>query len=510
MRKFHSAGIFQARVQQVQKGTYTLDAIGVNGEGQFTGIPVQTGYVGGRGQGSTWMPEAGTLVYLCRPSDQSTPMVLGGCAVPKDAEGDDDEQNDFRQGRPVLNEGDHLVASSGDGNFIILRKGGVIEVGASQTAQRLYIPINNFIRDFCQNYELNTSGGVLSFTSRRDDPTHGGGSNTPAEFRLRMKEFTGGSALIDLGFGRIEAEDGEVLVGGDIGAIVAKLVINDKFRVFIDRDGNMMHYLGGSKTEEFNGPVVQRYTKTKYQQVLGMALDRLGSRHVTVTGNDSLTVRNRTVLVNGNLEETVAGKTTRVTKGLSETVEGEHTETVKGAETKSVLGFQRESVTDAKESSVGKSYTEIVGGRMSTKVLNASSGIPEEVGYDVQVVNGELHIFALTGKVKLLSGGVTSDAVAASVTIKPSGTFLFESVGGVSVEANPLGAKLKTATGEVSVDQAGTVALGPAGLKGAVVTTLSHPVCYVTGVPILGSASVTAGGVPSPVGLPSTFLPDAT
>ena len=49
MRKFHGVGIFQARVLQVNKSTYSLEAVGVNGEGHYSGIPIQTGYVGGKG-----------------------------------------------------------------------------------------------------------------------------------------------------------------------------------------------------------------------------------------------------------------------------------------------------------------------------------------------------------------------------------------------------------------------------------------------------------------------------
>lgn len=42
--------------------------------------------------------------------------------------------------------------------------------------------------------------------------------------------------------------------------------------------------------------------------------------------------------------------------------------------------------------------------------------------------------------------------------------------------------------------------------------TATHPVCYVTGAPILGSATVGVfGGVPAPlVATPTTFVPDPT
>ena len=82
---------------------------------------------------------------------------------------------------------------------------------------------------------------------------------------------------------------------------------------------------------------------------------------------------------------------------------------------------------------------------------------------------------------------------------------------GGEVIVNATGAGMQTTAGEVSLDQAGHVTLGPtAGIAAPVVTagvTGSHPVCFVTGLPIRGCTEVTArtNKPGSITGLPNTF-----
>jgi hypothetical protein len=516
VRRREPAQVFKARVLSVDRTRFTVDVVGENNE-HFTGIPIQTGYVGSSGQGSFWMPEANSIVYLCQPSDSHTPFLMGGCALPKEQAEDEDAQDDYRQSRPVLNEGDQMVASSSDGNFIVMRKGGVLEVGGSQTCQRLYIPLTelgNFIRDFCQNYELVTTGGSLSWTTRRGDEAHGGGTKTPAEFSLQIKEFTGEESVINLKLGRIKEEDGQKLVGGLSDQVIASLVIGgfgtrrqqQNFRLYVDKGGNVMRYIHGTCTTEHNGPVNERYNKSRTAQVIGQFRSRLGSRYTEVLQDDYLSARNRVTKLSGNLEETISGSVIRTTGQVTEKIKGSWTTEVEGLVQQSVTGSSEETVAEEKNSHVGKGRHEVVGGRYTLHVGNSQV---DDVGYDVTVAVGEIHVHDVTGKIKI-SVGPSSGLAVASVTVKPTGTVILETAAKTKVEVNGTGVSVSTPAGEMTVDLVGTVALGlPAG-RGAVVTTTTHPVDYVTGAPILGASSVVAGGIPSPVGLVSTFVSDPT
>ena len=82
------------------------------------------------------------------------------------------------------------------------------------------------------------------------------------------------------------------------------------------------------------------------------------------------------------------------------------------------------------------------------------------------------------------------------------------------MELNSTGAGLSNGSGVgVWLDRKGQIALGnSAGAgHGNVVTTLTHPVCYVTGAPIMGSSAVTAAsGISAPLAsVANSFISNA-
>jgi len=228
--------VVRAKVLSVDKVKWTCKVQSELDNAVIEGIEVQPTYINAEGGGQFFMPAVNTLVYLCYPSTDSTPFIMGGATAPRQLdEGDEAEDpNDRRMNRPVLNEGDMLVASS-DTSRIIVRKGGILEIGASESAKRLYIPLQNLIKEFSQNYEHETAGGRLSMRARDDDETYGT-EQTPAEFQLQWREFAEDDfPIIDLRMGRIRAEDSQRVLNGTQGEIVYSFNINNRHRVWIDR-----------------------------------------------------------------------------------------------------------------------------------------------------------------------------------------------------------------------------------------------------------------------------------
>jgi hypothetical protein len=125
------------------------------------------------------MPEVGSTVWVCKPSESGRDaFVLGWTPVQEDGS--------YRGGRVTVNPGDiHL--STRDGNFLFLRRGGIVQVGATQVCQRLYIPIRNIIRDFAENYELSTPAGDLTWEVMREDEQ--GDGHRGCLYTLACKEF---------------------------------------------------------------------------------------------------------------------------------------------------------------------------------------------------------------------------------------------------------------------------------------------------------------------------------
>lgn len=502
--QYVSSKCIRAKVLSVDRVKWVATVQGENNE-MIEGVAVMPSRISADGGGSYWLPETNSVVWLMYPSSESTPFILGGASLPKQTdEGDDAEDpNDHRMNRPVINEGDHVLAQEGSA-FVILRKGGIVEIGASQTCRRFYIPLQNIIHEFSENLITEGSWGKTQFLTRREDESHGEG-RSPVEFRMQIRDFAEDAPIIDVGLGRIAEEDTESVFQGAVGQIVARFLINNRFRVWIDKDGNSQVYRHGTTTSSYNDARIDYHEKTFLQRVKGLFREELGSHYCAVRGNQTVEVAgNQSVQVTGSQTETVDGSVTRST--------GPVVETVAGGITRILSGGLEEKATNVKTVASGGhtleagSSVETISGTKQITVSNASfSG----TAYEVVVANGEIHLHNVLGKT-ILACGPTVDLAPSRIVAKINGTVeISTNLGLIKIEQNASGVQIKTAAGEVSLDNAGTVLLGPPG-RGCVVTTLTHPIDFVTGAPIFGTASVQAGGFPSLIGLPSTFVPDPT
>lgn len=177
-----AAQIFRAQVLNVNSRDYTADV-------QFESypynthfdIPWMTPYLHqNQGEGMAIMPEIGSTVWVCIPSEVGKDaFILGWTPV--------QESGTYRAGRELLNPGDFHFKTR-DGNFIFLRRGGIVQIGSTPVCQRLYIPIRNIIRDLAENYELSTPAGDLTWRlSRAEDQ---GDGHIACLFTLGCKEFS--------------------------------------------------------------------------------------------------------------------------------------------------------------------------------------------------------------------------------------------------------------------------------------------------------------------------------
>lgn len=138
------------------------------------------------GEGIYFMPEVGSTVWVCWPSDGSRPFIMGWAPAR--------ETNDsLRSNKMELNPGD-IYLGTRDENFLILRRGGVVQVGGGPLSQRMFIPVNNTIKDFCENYGLHSLGGDLEWTIQREESTTDG--KRPALLQVRAKEYANDEAAV--------------------------------------------------------------------------------------------------------------------------------------------------------------------------------------------------------------------------------------------------------------------------------------------------------------------------
>jgi hypothetical protein len=277
-----------------------------------------------QGEGIFAMAEVGAKCMVCRPSD-SPPFIMcfittferNQSAESDDSQGERDLQEgqeqsnanvSFAAGRPDLQQGDMMLRGR-DGNQIWLRRGGVLELGATAVSKRIYIPLLNYIRDFCENYALQTFGGDMSWVVKRveDDPD----GDAKALFTLAAKDG---------------AQDDKGTVALRIGHIDDE----DRLSLLIKPDAINM------ETFEVDGGALFELT-----------IDKEGS--VEITGKKDATI-------------TIEGD-------LSQTVQGSATYEFQGGQTVNVTGDQETSVSGGHKVTAANSEENISGG----KVVNSPS-----------------------------------------------------------------------------------------------------------------------------------------
>ena len=170
------------RIFNVNISDWSVDCISEHGNKRYFDAQVMSPYFHyANGEGMYAMPEVGALAWYCTPSQG---RMAQGFIMGYQAPFDDDDVS-YRSNRLELNPGDMMMRTR-DESFIILRRGGVVQIGSTPIAQRLYVPLRNFIQDFCENYQLSTFGGELLWETQRTDQTTTG--DAPTKFSLRAKQ----------------------------------------------------------------------------------------------------------------------------------------------------------------------------------------------------------------------------------------------------------------------------------------------------------------------------------
>lgn len=182
-----AAHIHEGRVVDFNLTNWTVDVRSQFDRKFFPNLQVASPYMHpNRGEGIYAMPEVNSKCLYCIPSDGQAPFVLAFImpseqkeVETEESEGDTSEgvsgmgNATYRGGRPRPKPGD-IFLQGRDGQFVILHRGGVLQVGSTELAQRIYIPLGNIITDVSQNYEHHNSGGTirwgLSSSSTNDNP----------------------------------------------------------------------------------------------------------------------------------------------------------------------------------------------------------------------------------------------------------------------------------------------------------------------------------------------------
>lgn len=169
------ARIFQGTVIDVNTTNWTVDVISKYETRRMLDLQVGACYQHfAQGEGIYAMPEVGAQCMVCLPSDSSPPFVLT-FVMPMEqvdqssVDADAPVAASFGGGRIKAKPGD-IVMQGRDGNYVILHRGGVLQIGAGPLAQRVFIPLTNVIKDFAEEYEMHTQGGSVLWGIQEGSP----------------------------------------------------------------------------------------------------------------------------------------------------------------------------------------------------------------------------------------------------------------------------------------------------------------------------------------------------
>jgi hypothetical protein len=310
-------------VANVNPQNMTIDWVSQHSGRQIAGVQIMAPYLHyNNGEGFTVVPEVGAVCVLCWPSDDESPFVMGFLTAPEASAVDSGSTNaqeeptgtqetalvstpkvstsggttqervsdaSYRSKRPVLNPGDMLWQGR-DENFVVMRRGGVLQIGSTNICQRAYIPLGNYIRDFCENYELNTAAGTMSWVVHPSETTPD--ADAPTQFMLVAREF---------------AQDKMASVKVSVGSLIKSTHLPSDAVPFIEvvvSPDNVNPIDGTTQSEKF----ILRIGRD------GTTYTMQGDRKVEITGTDTLTVdgtqsitvtKDRELIVQGALTETI-------------------------------------------------------------------------------------------------------------------------------------------------------------------------------------------------------------
>lgn len=227
---FRDVQIYRARVVGVNIRDYTVNT---RMESQpYTvkfDIPFMSPYVNqNQGEGINWMPEVGSICWVCEPSEDGREAFVMGWTVV-------DEGGSYRGGRTLLNPGD-IELKTRDQNFVILRRGGIVQIGSTPICQRVFLPIRNVMQDFAENYELHTPGGDFTWQVMRKDEDSDG--HQRCLYQIAAKEYADDKNEKTVALLKIGSH-------GDGDATILSLQTRDKgggdvkIALMLDKDGNV-------------------------------------------------------------------------------------------------------------------------------------------------------------------------------------------------------------------------------------------------------------------------------
>jgi len=549
-----SVEMHEARILDVDEHAHLYRVQFVRGDA-VTSFATYAGNVGGGWMGG--IPEVGDYCLVAKPSFGETYSILAYKSLPRaepvnveDGESgvfsDASTRANYAAGRQQAAPGDMGLWSASQAFVSVRRSGDVEVVGNVHTATR-WLPSEQAIRSICGTMETLGFFGTSTWYTHRDEAREAAGE-TPTGYSGWIKTHAEAAPNVNVELGAVLGEESTRLPGTPMrhdrrpGSLVFRFQIFDqeyadryaalsqmpdgagaRLSLKADEEGNVLWLQTGSYTRMM-GSKVEYVIGRETRQVDGNSytygagdyvversgfLQLSGDRGAGIsTGGDFVLECDRFIVRGGNDEIHVdRGYSVRAGEKLTLKADGP-LELAAGAD--AALTFAR-------------TLAQSVGGAWVTNVLGAAeqANVGKDVeSFGVKVHHGGAKLHAVAGSFEITIGHEACPLAHLKLFQDPrtpgqiGRIHLGFPLTGSGLTLSPDGAwSLTGPTGGVSADSSGRIQIGrKSGVAGNVVTTLSHPTCFVTGIPIMGHADVvvSAGAVAPYVGAPSAGVQPPT
>ncbi len=140
---------------------YSVDVLTDTNSTPYLGVPILTPWCTPDHMGGiNFLPEVGATCYVCT-SDKSY-FVLGFRINGGTVDPDRSPGPNFTGRRDPLEPGD-IVLATADQNQVVIRRGGLVQIGSTGMCQRIYLPVGNVVRDYFQRYHALSPLGEIDW-----------------------------------------------------------------------------------------------------------------------------------------------------------------------------------------------------------------------------------------------------------------------------------------------------------------------------------------------------------
>jgi len=551
------ADLLEARVIDVDADKHIYRVQFIRGEEPADSVASFATYAGNRGGG--WMggvPEVGDYCLVASPTYGETYSILAYKTLPRgetlnkqleDGEySNSSKRDDYSAGRLPVKPGDMGIWSASKAYVAVRRSGDVEIVGSPVTATR-WFPTEQAIRSICGTMETLGFFGTSSWYTHRDEAREAAGE-TPTGYSAWVKTHAEAAPNVNVELGAVLGEEKTKLPGRKLrhtrrpGGVCLRLEIFDQ--EFADRYAALAQMPDGAgarlslKADE-EGNVQWLQTGT-YTRSMGNRVEHVAGRERKQVDGDSYTFGegNYTVERGGFVQlhgSRGAGISTGgdfvlecdrfIVRAGNDEIKTDRGYSIHAGERLSLKGdgpFDMGAGGDA-SMTFARALAQSVGGAWVTNVLGSAdqANLGKDVEqWGVKVHRGAAHLRSVQGSFELSIGPDANPVARLRMFQDPRNPgqigriHLGFPLTNSGLTLSPDGAwELTGPTGGIKADAAGRIQIGKdVNAVGNVITTLSHPHCFVTGIPTRGHSDVvvSAGPLLPLTGVPSTGVTPPT